>query len=262
MIRLLFIGDIVGRPGRRVLRQHLTSLRDGHAADLVVANVENAAAGFGVTQDIVDELFAMGVDVMTSGNHIWDKREALEFIDGEPRLLRPSNYPDGTPGTGVHVATTARGDRVAIVNLMGTVFMHPVLDCPFRHIDTLINALRAETPAIFVDFHAEATSEKMAMAWHLDGRASAVIGTHTHVPTADERILPGGCGALSDTGMTGCYHSVIGMDASVSVNRFINKLPQRFQVANGRASLRGVLLEIDPADGRCRHIERVAREEA
>ena len=262
MINIVFIGDIVGRPGRRVLTQHLDALRDEYEADLVIANVENAAAGFGITGKIMDELFSLGVDVMTSGNHIWDKREALDFIDDEPRLLRPLNYPPETPGHGLFVATTPQGEKIAIINLMGAVFMHPTLDCPFNTIDHLLDQARDEARAVFVDFHAEVTSEKMAMAWHLDGRASAVIGTHTHVQTADERILPQGCAALSDAGMTGCYHSVIGMDKDISVQRFMNKLPQRFQVATGKGSLCGVHVRIDPATGHATHIERIRREEA
>jgi len=262
MINIIFIGDIVGRPGRRVLSQHIDSLRDEYEADLVIANIENAAAGFGITSKILDELFRLGVDVMTSGNHIWDKQEALEFIDDEPRLLRPLNYPAETPGHGIYIATTPQGEKLAIVNLMGAVFMHPTLDCPFSAIDGVLDKVREQTPCVFVDFHAEVTSEKMAMAWHLDNRASAVVGTHTHIPTADERILPGGCATLSDAGMTGCYDSVIGMDKDISVQRFIDKLPRRFQVASGKGSLRGVHIRIDPATGKATHIERVSREEA
>jgi metallophosphoesterase (TIGR00282 family) len=262
MISVLFIGDVVGRPGRRVLREHLAELRRKYLLDVVIANVENAAAGFGVTRKIVDELFDLGVDVMTSGNHIWDKRETLDFIDHEPRLLRPLNYPPGTPGDGCYMFGLDNGKQLAIINLMGNVFMHPALDCPFRGIDTTLRDVSVRTRAIIVDFHAEASSEKMAMAWHLDGRVSAVVGTHTHIPTADERILPQGCAALSDVGMTGCYASVIGMDPDLSVQRFINKLPMRFQVANGKASLKGVLLRIDSVSGRALHIERINREEA
>lgn len=262
MINIIFIGDIVGRPGRRVLAQHIDALRDSYEADLVIANVENAAAGFGITAKILDELFSIGVDVMTSGNHIWDKREALDFIDDEPRLLRPLNYPADTPGAGVYMATTPQGEKVAVINLMGAVFMHPTLDCPFTAINAILDKVREQTRCVFVDFHAEVTSEKMAMAWHLEDRASAVIGTHTHIPTADERILPGGCATLSDAGMTGCYASVIGMDREISLQRFINKLPLRFQVASGKGSLRGVHLRIDPQSGRAVHIERINREEA
>lgn len=262
MINIVFIGDIVGRPGRRVLAQHIDSLRDEYEADLVIANVENAAAGFGITGKIIDDLLNMGVDVMTSGNHIWDKRETFDLIDDEPRLLRPLNYPEETPGHGLYIATTPQGDKLAIINLMGAVFMHPTLDCPFTAINRLLEQMQADIRAIFVDFHAEVTSEKMAMAWHLDGRVSAVIGTHTHIPTADERILPQGCATLSDAGMTGCYDSVIGMDRNVSVQRFLNKLPQRHQVATGKGSLRGAHVRIDPSTGRALHIERISREEA
>jgi hypothetical protein len=261
VINILFIGDVVGRPGRRVLAQHLDALRDEYEIDLVIVNVENAASGFGITSKIVDELFATGVDVMTSGNHIWDKREALEFIDDEPRLLRPLNYPSETPGRGLFIATTPQGEKLAIINLMGAVFMHPTLDCPFTAIDAILDSVLEQTRSVLVDFHAEVTSEKMAMAWHLDGRASAVIGTHTHIPTADERILPNGCATLSDAGMTGCYDSVIGMDKDISVQRFLSKLPQRFQIATGKGSLRGVHVRIDPQSGRAVHIERVSREE-
>ncbi|MDH3688841.1 MAG: TIGR00282 family metallophosphoesterase [Gammaproteobacteria bacterium] len=256
-MKILFVGDVVGKPGRRVLFANLDDLQTQHGFDLVIVNAENAAGGFGVTRKIVDEFLSRGVDVLTSGNHIWDKREALDFIDEEPRLLRPHNYPPGTPGSGWHVAHTEKGIPVGILNIMGTVFMQPTLGCPFRCADQLLQDSAEELPTVIVDFHAEATSEKVAMGWHLDGRVSAVLGSHTHVPTADERILPGGTAYISDVGMTGCYDSIIGMDTAGVLKRFVHKLPDRFAVAQGMGTLCGAIVTVDDASGRSIHIERV-----
>ena len=233
-MKLFFIGDVVGQPGRRVITRQLPRLRERLHLDLVVANAENIADGAGVTPKTATELFNAGVDVLTNGNHAWDKKEALEYIKAEPRLLRPHNYPDGTPGTGWFVAETAHG-KVGILNIMGNVFMHPPLACPFTAADRVLAAKPEDVKMVLVDLHAEVTSEKMGMGWYLDGRVSAVVGTHTHVPTADERILPQGTGYITDVGMTGCYHSVIGMDIEKSLTRLVQKLPAHFDVAEGRA---------------------------
>jgi 2',3'-cyclic-nucleotide 2'-phosphodiesterase len=260
MFRILFIGDIVGRSGRRVLLDNLDGLKRAHNIDYTIVNAENAAAGFGITRTIAAEFLDKGADLLTSGNHIWDKRETLEFIVDEPRLLRPENYPEDAPGKGWHKARI--GDlTVGVFNTMGTVFMHPTLDCPFRCADRVLDTHLAECDIVFLDFHAEASSEKVAMGWHLDGRASAVVGTHTHVPTADERVLPGGTAFISDVGMTGCYDSIIGMQVEPSLKRFLHKVPERFEVSRGRGTLCGVVVEIDPANGRSTRIERVRVEE-
>jgi metallophosphoesterase (TIGR00282 family) len=255
-MKLLFIGDIVGRPGRQMLNRHLASLVDRHLIDLVVANAENAAAGFGVTPDVVAELLALGVDVLTTGNHVWDKRESLPLIDQEQRLLRPANYPPGLPGKGWGVFQTSAELPVAIVNLEGRVFMSN-LDCPFRAADAILAELRHRTPVVLVDFHAETTSEKGAMAAYLDGRVSAVFGTHTHVQTADERLLPGGTAFISDVGMTGSRDSVIGIRKELSVERFLTQLPVRFEVAKKEPMLCAVVVTVDETTGRAEGVERV-----
>src|SRR6266481_4888119 len=222
-MRLLFIGDIVGRPGRDLVRQGLRGLADHHRIDLVIANAENAAAGFGITREIGDQLLDWGVEVMTSGNHIWDKKEALDYIGAEPRLLRPANYPAGAPGNGSYLARTRDDRSVGVINVMGRVFMLNI-DDPFVVVKREVERLRERTRIIFVDFHAEATSEKIAMGWHLDGAVTAVVGTHTHVQTADERLLPKGTAYLTDVGMTGPINSVIGMKREVVLPRFATML--------------------------------------
>jgi metallophosphoesterase (TIGR00282 family) len=256
-MRILFIGDIVGRPGRELIRVGVPALRALHRADLVVANAENAAAGFGVTREIGDQLLDCGVDVMTSGNHVWNKRETLDYIVAEPRLLRPANYPAGVPGNGHYLARTSDGRTVGIINVMGRVFM-PTLDDPFAVVLTEIEALRPRARVIFVDFHAEATSEKSAMGWHLDGKVAAVIGTHTHVQTADERILPKGTAFLTDVGMTGPHDSIIGVEVEPALSRFLNGLPSRFETASGNPRLNAVLVEADAATGLAIDIERLS----
>jgi 2',3'-cyclic-nucleotide 2'-phosphodiesterase len=254
---ILFVGDVVAKFGRRAVFAGLEELHGEYDIDLVVVNAENAAGGFGVTQSVIDEFFKHEVDVLTTGNHVWDKREALEFIDAEPRLLRPENYPPGTPGKGWTIAVSRTGERVAVLNTMGRVFMHPDLDCPFRAADNVLANLPKDIKTILVDFHAEASSEKVAMGWYLDGRVSAVVGTHTHIPTADERVLPGGTAFISDVGMTGCYNSIIGMKTEGSLSRFISKIPERMEPANGAATFCGVLIDVDPDTGKARSIERV-----
>ena len=256
-MRILFIGDIVGRPGRELVRQSLGALVDHHAIDLVIANVENAAAGFGITREIGDQLLEWGVDVMTSGNHIWDKKEALDYIGTESRLLRPANYPAGAPGNGSYLARAKDGQTVGVINVMGRVFM-PLLDDPFAIVLKEIEALRSRARIIFVDFHGEATSEKTAMGWHLDGKVTAVVGTHTHVQTADERILPKGTAYLTDVGMTGPHDSVIGVEIEAALGKFISGLPARFDTATGNPRLNAVMIEADEQTGRATDIERLS----
>ncbi len=259
-MRLFFIGDIVGKPGRELIRKGLRALIDEHDIDLVIANAENSANGFGVTKDIGDALLGWGVDVMTSGNHIWDKKEAIEYIATEPRLLRPANYPTGVPGRGSYLAQTGDGRSVGIINVMGRVFMLDI-DNPFTVVLKEVEALRAKTRIIFVDMHAEATSEKTAMGWHLDGRVTAVVGTHTHVQTADERILPQGTAYLTDVGMTGPHDSIIGMEREPSLARFLNAMPSRLEPATGNPRLNGVLVDADEKSGRATRITRLSLSE-
>ncbi|HEY7745914.1 MAG TPA: TIGR00282 family metallophosphoesterase [Desulfuromonadales bacterium] len=255
-MKILFIGDIVGRAGRLALVSRLDRLIDLHNVDLVVANGENAAAGFGLTPDIARELFDLGVNVITSGNHIWDKKEIYPWLDSRPNLLRPANYPEGAPGHGVGVFSTSAGIKVGVLNLEGRVFMN-ALECPFRTADALVEDLRRHTSIILVDFHAEATSEKVALGHYLDGRVSAVVGTHTHVQTADERVLPGGTAYLTDAGMTGSRDAVIGIRKELALERFLTQLPVRFEVAKKDAVLCGVLFTVDEATGRATGVERI-----
>ena len=256
-MRLLFIGDIVGKPGRELVRRGLAALVDTHRVDLVIANAENSAAGFGITREIGDQLLDWGVDVMTSGNHIWDKKEAINYIGAEPRLLRPANFPAGVPGNGSYLVRTHDGRSVGVINIMGRVFMHAI-DDPFAVVQREIEALRSRARVIFVDFHAEATSEKIAMGWFLDGKVTAVVGTHTHVQTADERILPKGTAYLTDVGMTGPHDSVIGVEVEAVVGRFLNGMPARFETASGNPRLNAVLVEAADDTGRATDIERLS----
>ncbi len=256
-MRILFIGDIVGRPGRQLVKTGLVALVSRHDVDLVIANAENAAAGFGITREIGDELLDLGVDVMTSGNHIWDKREALDYIGAEPRLLRPANYPAGAPGNGSYLARSRGGQSVGVINVMGRVFMLNI-DDPFAVVLREIDALKQRARVVFVDFHAEATSEKVAMGWHLDGKVTAVVGTHTHVQTADERILPKGTAYLTDVGMTGPHDSVIGVEVEPALNRFLNALPSRFETAAANPRLNAVVVEADDSTGLATDIERLS----
>jgi 2',3'-cyclic-nucleotide 2'-phosphodiesterase len=256
-MNILFIGDIVGRPGRDLVDKGLRGLVEHFDVDLTIANAENAAAGFGITRDIGATLLEWGVDVMTSGNHIWDKKEALEYIATEPRLLRPANYPAGVPGRGSYVAQTRDGRSVGVINVMGRVFMTP-LDDPFAVVLREIEAIRHRTRVIFVDMHAEATSEKIAMGWHLDGKVTAVVGTHTHVQTADERVLPNGTAYMTDVGMTGPHDSIIGMEKEPSLARFLNGMPSKFEPASGNPRLNGVLVQADDKTGRATKITRIS----
>jgi metallophosphoesterase (TIGR00282 family) len=254
-MRLLFVGDVVGKPGRRALVRQLPRLVDEERADYVVVNVENMAGGFGVTPDVLDELAELPIHCYTTGNHVWDKKEVVDLFRREPRLLRPANYPEGNPGTGVHVGETASGVRVATIHLEGQVFMKNV-DSPFRVAERLLAELPRGVRVVFVDFHAEATSEKQALGHFLDGKVSAVVGTHTHVPTADERILAGGTAFLTDAGMTGPYDGVIGFRAEKVLQRFLLQTPIGFEVAKRDVRVAAVLIDVDEASGRARAIER------
>jgi 2',3'-cyclic-nucleotide 2'-phosphodiesterase len=256
-MNILFIGDVVGRPGRELVRRGLPAIVEHHAVDLVIANVENSAAGFGVTREIGDDFLKWGVQVMTSGNHIWDKKEAIEYIANEARLLRPANYPAGVPGRGAYVAQTRNGEPVGVINAMGRVFMLNI-DDPFAVVLHEIEQMRHWTRVIIVDFHAEATSEKMAMGWHLDGKVTAVLGTHTHVQTADERLLLNGTAYLTDAGMTGPHDSIIGMDREGALSRFLNGMPSKFETATGNPRLNGAIVSADPATGRATGITRLS----
>ncbi len=255
-MKILFIGDIIGRPGRQIVRDALPRLIDQHLIDLVVANGENAAAGFGLTPDVVSELFSLGIDVLTTGNHVWDKRDGLVCLEQEPALLRPANYPAEAPGHGFGVFKTPAGLSVAVVNLEGRVFMGN-LDCPFRKADAILEELGSDQKIVFVDFHAEATSEKGALSAYLDGRVSAVVGTHTHVQTADERVLPGGTAFISDVGMSGARDSVIGIRKELSIQRFMTQMPVRYEIAKKDPVLCAVVVSIDESTGKATGIERV-----
>ena len=257
MTRLLFIGDIVGKPGRELVRRGLAGLVAHHRIDLVIANGENAAAGFGITPDLAEELFAWGVHVISGGNHSWDKKEIVPYMADHPRLLRPANFPAGTPGRGRVVVEAQNGVSVAVINVMGRVFM-TALDDPFRVVADEIGVARRDARVIFVDFHAEATSEKVAMGWHLDGRATAVVGTHTHVATADARVLPQGTAYITDVGITGPHDSVIGVERSAVLQRFLTGLPQRFETATENPRLNGVIVTADEATGRAAGIEQLS----
>jgi metallophosphoesterase (TIGR00282 family) len=254
-MRVLFVGDVVGAPGRRIVRQRLKGLKRDLGADLTIVNGENAAGGAGLTTATAEELFASGADVITTGNHVWDKRDILGLLSREPRLLRPANYPEGSPGAGVVVVPVA-GTHVAVLNLMGRVFM-PLLDDPFRTMDRILGEIRGKAPVTIVDFHAEATSEKIAFAWSFDGRVSAVLGTHTHVATADARVLPGGTAYITDAGMTGPFDSVIGVKKEQAIERFRTSRSIPYETAEGDVRLSAVRIDIDPVSGRAQEIERL-----
>jgi len=258
-MKIVFLGDIVGKPGREAALTVVPILRAEYAPDLIVANAENVAGGWGITGEIARALHAGGIDVVTLGNHTWAKPDAYDFLGAETRVLRPANYPPGAPGRGWGLYKTASGLTVGVANLIGRIFMEP-LDDPFRAADEVIAHLRPHTNVLFFDFHAETTSEKQAFGWYLDGRASAVVGTHTHVQTADERVLPGGTAYITDVGMCGPENSVIGMDVSIVVERFRTQLPHRFQVATGGPTrVCAVLVSVDPDTGRAAGIERISR---
>lgn len=258
-MNILFVGDIVGKPGREAALTLVPILRAEYALDLVIANAENVAGGWGITADLTRLLLARGmIDVITMGNHTWARPDSIEVFEEEARVLRPANYPPGAPGRGCGLFKTPRGALVGVANINGRTFMEP-LDDPFRAADEIIARMRPQTPVLFIDFHAETTSEKMAFGWHCDGRVSVVVGTHTHVQTADERVLPGGTAFITDAGMCGPEHSVIGMDIEAVLAKFRTQMPHRFKVAEGRANLCGVVIDVDEETGRARHIERIQR---
>ncbi len=254
-MNVLFLGDIVGSPGRRAVEELLYRLVDRYLIDLVVGNAENASGGIGITPPVADQLLNMGIDLLTSGNHIWKHKDILPYLEDTDRLLRPANYPPDTPGRGYSVLETAIGEKAAVINLEGRVFMNP-LECPFRTVDQVLSLVPPEVKVILVDMHAEATSEKLAMGWYLDGRVSAVVGTHTHVQTADERVLPQGTAYITDVGMTGPINSVIGMKTEVILERFLTQRPQSFKVASQNIQLQGVVLKLDD-QRRCQEIFRL-----
>lgn len=249
-MKILFIGDIFAAPGRRIVADHLRDIVKAQSIDLAIANAENSAGGFGITPSIAEDLFALGLDALTSGNHIWDKRDIYDYLGRTPRLLRPANYSAQNPGSGVVVVKGC-----AIVNLQGRTYM-PQTDCPFRAADRILAELDPAVKVRFVDFHAEVTSEKMALGWYLDGRVSALIGTHTHVPTADTRILPGGTAYQTDVGMTGPYDSVIGVEKDLIVQRFLTAMPVRMEAAKQKVELHSVIIDVDEATGKARSIRR------
>lgn len=257
-MKILFIGDTVAKAGRTIVQQHLKHLQQEYEVDLTILNCENAAAGFGVTPKIADELFDWGIDVLTSGNHVWDKKEILPYLNNNSRILRPANYPPDNPGRGVAVLKTRSGEEVAVMNLQGRVFM-PATDDPFRVADAELSKLPKQIKVIFVDMHGEATSEKVAMGWYLDGRVSAVVGTHTHVPTADETVLPGGTAYVTDVGMAGPFYSVIGVIKEDVIKRFLTSIPSKFEFASQDARLNAVLVDVDSSTGKARQIERIHR---
>ena len=261
-MNILFVGDIFGSAGRRIVREHIGHVREAHQVDLTIVNVENAAGGFGVTPGLAEEVFDLGADVLTTGNHVWDKKELLDYMnsaapythDRARRIIRPANLPPGTPGYGFYEGKTAGGVDYAVLQMQGRVFMTPI-DDPFRTADSLLAAIRAKV--IVVDFHAEATSEKVAMGWYLDGRATAVLGTHTHVPTADERILPHGTAYQTDVGMSGPFDSVIGVEQEMVVHRFLTGMPGKFEPAKGNPKMCATLIDCDGATGRARGVKRM-----
>lgn len=254
-MRVLFIGDIVGKPGREAIKRFLKPLQTDYKIDVTIANGENAAAGKGLTKDIAEELYNQGIQFLTMGNHVWDHRDIMNFIDSESRLIRPANYPVGAPGQGYGFIRT-KGKKIGVLNLSGRVFLPPLED-PFSGAIRWINQIKQETPIIIVDFHAEATSEKVALGWFLDGKVSAVLGTHTHIQTADARLLQQGTAYITDVGMTGPKDSVLGVKKEIIINRFLTQLPAKFELANGPVQLNAVVLDIDEETGKTRTIERV-----
>jgi 2',3'-cyclic-nucleotide 2'-phosphodiesterase len=255
-MRILFVGDVVGSPGRDMIKEYVPKLKEKYRPTVTIINGENAAGGRGITEDIYRSFLEVGAQAVTLGNHSWDNRDIFEFIDKAKYLVRPANFPEDVPGTGITYLKINQ-DEVAIINLQGRTFM-PAIDCPFKKADELIEEARKRTPIIFVDFHAEATSEKQAIGWYLDGRVSVVVGTHTHVQTADERILPAGTAYISDVGMTGPYDGILGVERDVVIKRFLTNLPGRFEVPKtGRTQLSAVLIEIDKKSGNAKKIERI-----
>ena len=256
ILNILVLGDIIGRAGRRALDDHLPRLIDEHSIDFVIANGENLAAGFGTTAKTAEEMFSLGVHVLTNGNHGWAEREFMSYVEGEERCIRPLNFSAHAPGRGMTIQETAAGHRIAVLNLIGQVFMGP-WDCPFAAVDRAMKEVPKDVSAIIVDMHAEATSEKMGMGWHLDGRASFVYGTHTHVPTCDEAIRPKGTAYQSDIGMTGCYQSIIGMRVEGALKRMVERLPQRFEAVERGASIHATVVSVDSGTRKATRIQRI-----
>lgn len=254
-MNILFIGDIFASAGRRIVAEKLHYIVSTESIDLAIANAENSAGGFGITPLIAEELLSAGLDVLTSGNHVWDKRELYDYLDRQPRLIRPANYVDELPGRGFTVVKARNGAQCAVINLQGRTHMPPT-ECPFRKADQILGSLDAAIKVMFVDFHAEITSEKMAMGWHLNGRVSAVVGTHTHIPTADTRILPGGTAYQTDVGMTGPYNSVIGVDKDIILRRFLTAIPVRMEAARGGVELHAVVVTVDEETGKATAFKR------
>ena len=261
-MNILCVGDVVGKPGRKMVEDLLPGLREEFSLDCVIVNVENAAGGSGLTPRIADHFFRMGCDVLTLGDHVWDRPELIEYFVQQSRLIRPANFPEGAPGVGWCIVETPAKQKVAVVSLLGRVFIKYYPDCPFKAVDAILEKLRAETKNIIVDFHAEATSEKVAMGWFLDGRVSAVVGTHTHVQTADERVLPAGTAYITDLGMTGPQDSVIGQVKEKIISRFLTGMPVRFEVAQDHPVLCGTVIDIDDETGLARGIIRIQRGES
>lgn len=258
-MKILVVGDIVGRPGRKTLKSYLEKYKENY--DFIIVNGENAAAGFGITEKIAVEFLSWGIDIITGGNHTWDKKEFYTFLNQSNRVIRPCNYPEGVPGLGYSILPSKKGKKVAVLSLQGRVFM-PATDCPFRVAEKVLSEIQEETNIIIVDFHAEASSEKIALGWFLDGKVSTVYGTHTHIQTADEKILPQGTSYITDVGMTGSENGVIGMKVECILPKFLTALPQRFEVAEGNEMLHGIALDIEEDSGKTIQIERIAwREE-
>lgn len=257
-MNILVIGDIVGKPGRRAIKETLSKIQNDYNIEFTIANAENAAGGRGLTRDVMGELLNSNIDVLTMGNHVWDNKDIFNFIEDEPRLIRPANYPEPCPGQGYHIYTAGFNIKVAVINLSGRVYL-PALDCPFKKLDEILTNIKGKSDLIIVDFHAEATSEKLALGFYSDGKVTAVLGTHTHIQTADERILPQGTAYITDLGMTGPVDSILGMNKDEVINRFITQRPTRFEVATGQAQIQGVILEIELELGRVKKIQRISQ---
>lgn len=255
-MNILIIGDIVGRPGRKILKHYLSEIINKHQVEFVIANAENAAGGRGLNREVMQELLGLGIDVLTMGNHVWDNKEILSFINNEPRLIRPANYPPGTPGQGWHLYRGGFNQRIAVINVSGRVFMTP-LDCPFRTVEEILT-MTSDADYIIIDFHAEATSEKQALAYYFDGRVTAVLGTHTHIQTADEKILPGGTAYITDLGMTGPSESILGMDRDLVIKKLTTQLPVRLEVAKGPMQLQGIVISVDENTKKAVGIKRIS----
>ncbi|WP_164931446.1 TIGR00282 family metallophosphoesterase [Longirhabdus pacifica] len=255
-MKLLFVGDIVGSVGRKALKETLPYLKNKYLPDFVVVNGENAAAGKGITKDIAHDFFNQGVHAITMGNHTWDKKEIFEFIDDEQRLIRPANFPQGTPGRGYTVIKNQQKKKLAVINIQGRTFL-PAIECPFQTVDRIVDKVKSESNCIFVDFHAEATSEKIAMGWYLDGKVSAVVGTHTHVQTHDEVILPNGTAYVTDVGMVGSSEGILGMERTAVIKKFLTQLPVRFNADNGKWHFHALLIEIDEKTGNSNKVKLI-----